>query len=108
MAIMHLPTEQITDFESFHHMCKDIFGFPTFYGMNMDAWIDCLTYLDEDDGMSRFHLTPGESLCIKVTHTKQFRQRVPDVFTALIESSAVVNQRHIEDGKPPMLAFVFL
>lgn len=40
MATVRLPTERITDWESFHEVCREVFGFPDFYGMNMDAWID--------------------------------------------------------------------
>ncbi len=83
-------------------------GFPDFYGMNMDAWIDCLTYLDEDDGMSRFHLAQGEVLQIEVTDTETFKARVPDVFDALVECCAFVNRRYIESGKQPALSLVFL
>src|SRR5689334_21488845 len=46
--------------------------------MNMDAWIDCLCYLDEDDGMSRFNLSSGERLGIEVLDTSQFLAAVPD------------------------------
>ncbi|MDP9309497.1 MAG: barstar family protein [Chloroflexota bacterium] len=108
MATIHLPTEQITDFQSFHTICKQVFGFPDFYGMNGNAWIDCLTYLDESDGMSRFQLVPGERVYVEVPGTKEFSARVPDVFAALVEWSAFVNQRHVEDGKQPMLALIFL
>ncbi len=108
MATVRLPTAHITNFESFHTACKQIFGFPEFYGMNGNAWIDCLTYLDEGDGMSHFQLARGEHLYIEVPHTKQFNEDVPDVFAALVEWVAFVNQRHVEDGKHPMLALIFL
>jgi len=48
MATVRLPTEQITDWRSSHEVCREVFGFPDFYGMNMDAWIDCMSYLPED------------------------------------------------------------
>ncbi len=108
MATVQLPTEQITDLESFHTICKQLFGFPDFYGMNGNAWVDCLTYLDEGDGMSRFQLVPGERLYIEIRGTKEFGARVPDVFVALVEWSTVVNQRHVADGKQPVLALIFL
>ena len=62
MAIVRLNTEQITDWASFHQVCKEAFGFPDFYGANMNAWIDCLTYLTEGDGMTRFVLSEDEML----------------------------------------------
>ncbi len=76
--------------------------------MNMNAWIDCLTYLDEGDGMSRFHLAEGEMLNVEVSDTKSFNFRLPEIFDAFVECSAFVNQRHIEAGKLPMLSLIFL
>ena len=108
MTIVRLPTAAITDWVSFHQICKETFGFPTFYGRNMNAWIDCLTYLDEGDGMSRFHLQSGERLDVEVLETRDFITRVPEIVAGLIEGVAAVNQRHIEDGKAPMIALVFL
>ncbi len=32
MAIVKLDTKQITDWTSFHLLCKEVFGFPSFYG----------------------------------------------------------------------------
>lgn len=37
MAVVQLDTKLITDWASFHFVCKEAFGFPEFYGMNMDA-----------------------------------------------------------------------
>jgi hypothetical protein len=108
MTLIQLPTDQITDFESFHTICKQIFGFPDFYGRNMDAWIDCLTYLDEDDGMSQVAVELGGRLEIEVMDTIVFTERVPDVFQAFVECTAYVNIRHIEAGKQPMLELVFM
>jgi hypothetical protein len=74
----------------------------------MNAWIDCLTYLDLGDGMSRFHLRPGEQLVVEIPETKDLMRRAPNVVAGLIEGTAAVNQRHIDDGKAPMIALVFL
>ena len=108
MATVRLDTSLISDWNSFHTTCREAFGFPNFYGMNMDAWIDCLTYLDEGDGMSRFHLASGERLNIEVSDTSSFNSRAPEILDALVECSAFVNQRYPEAGKSPLLALVFL
>lgn len=108
MATIRLDTSRISDWNSFHTTCRETFGFPDFYGMNMNAWIDCLTYLDEGDGMSRFHLAASETLSIEVTGTKSFNSRVPEIFDALVECSAFVNQRYLAAGKSPLLSLVFL
>ena len=108
MATVRLKTESISDWRSFHEICKDAFGFPDFYGMNMNAWIDCLAYLDEDSRMTRFNLATGEMLHIELSATESFNQRLPEIFDALVECSAFVNQRYLEDGKAPVLSLVFL
>jgi hypothetical protein len=108
MATARLNTESISDWQSFHQACRAAFGFPAFYGMNMNAWIDCLTYLDEGDGMSRFHLAEGEMLHIEVSDTRSFNARLPEIFDALVECSSSVNQRYIEVGKSPKLSLIFL
>jgi len=103
MISVRLDTSDINDWDSFHLKCKEVFGFPDFYGMNMDAWIDCLTYVREGDGMSRFHLAENEMLDIEVTDLIKFKSRVPEIFDALVECSAFVNSRY----QKPVLALVF-
>jgi hypothetical protein len=44
--------------------------------MNMDAWIDCMSCLDEDAGMTRFHLVENEMLHIERTETEDFKSRL--------------------------------
>jgi hypothetical protein len=69
-------------------------------GMNMDAWIDCLTYLDEGDGMSRFYLAEGETLDIEVSDLEAFNSRLPEIYEALVECSSFVNVRLSKPGSP--------
>ena len=83
-------------------------GFPEFYGRNMNAWIDCLSYLDEDTGMSRIHLAEGEMLHIELLGTEEFNSRLPEILDALVECSAFVNTRYVDAGKAPVLSLVFL
>ena len=108
MAGVRLNTDKIIDWQSFHQTCKEAIGFPDFYGMNMNAWNDCMSYLDEDAGMTRFLLSQGEALHIEITDTESFNSRLPEILDALIECSAFVNQRYIEDEKLPPISLVFL
>lgn len=108
MATARLDTEPITDWQSFHETCRAAFGFPGFYGMNMDAWIDCLSYLREEAGMTRFNLAEGELLHVEVSATESFNRRLPEIFVALVECSSLVNRRYVEDGSAPVLSLVFL
>ena len=108
MATVRLNTNLINDWASFHLVCKEAFGFPDFYGANMNAWIDCLTYLTEDDGMSRFVLSEDEMLFIEITDSKNFKARLPEIFEALIDCSIFVNKRYLEAKESEKLSLVFL
>lgn len=103
MATVLLDTKQITDWTSFHSLCKEVFGFPAFYGMNMNAWIDCLSYLTEDDGMTKLVLVKEEKLHIQISETNDFKSRLPEIFDTLIECSAFVNNRY----ETPIISLVF-
>ncbi len=108
MAFVQLDTKLITDWASFHSVCKEAFGFPNFYGSNMDAWIDCLSYLSENDEMTKFTLTNDEMLHIKVTDTEDFNSRLPEIFDAVVECSAFVNNRYIQAGEIPRISLICL
>ncbi|MFC4427115.1 barstar family protein [Deinococcus navajonensis] len=96
MAKVTLDTSQIRDWETFHDVSMQAFGFPDFYGRNMDAWIDCLTYLDEGDGMSSVVLGSDELLSIHVPGFAIFAASLPDVASAFLACLAFTNQRYIE------------
>ncbi len=99
---------QIKDWKSFHLLCKEKFGFPDFYGMNMNAWIDCLTYLDESDGMSRFPLAE-EKYCILTFPIPRILILVCRRYLMLLSKAVLsANRRYADEGKSPVLALVFL
>ncbi|CAD5374677.1 Barnase inhibitor [Rubrivivax sp. A210] len=106
MTHLTLPTQRISDWPSFHDECAKLFGFPEFYGRNMDAWIDCLTYLQDDDGMSTIKLTENEDLFIHVPQFTNFFSAATEVCTGLLECTAFVNQRYIEAGEKARIVLV--
>ena len=106
MPIVQLPLGEISDWESFHDVFQRALGFPDFYGRNMDAWIDCLTSADERDGMIASELVAGEGdvLVLELLEAKDFSERCPEQYDALIECAAFVNWRRIEIGERAILA----
>ena len=106
MATARLDGSKIHDWASFHDVSSQQLGFPPFYGRNMNAWIDCLTHLDLGDGMSRFHLQPGELLELEITDSQQLKRDAPDVFEAVVEATESINNRYVERGQPPMLQLI--
>ena len=107
MASVQLDGARIRDWATFHTLCAATFGFPGFYGRNMNAWIDCLTYLRDGDGMSRFELAADEVLRIEVRNSADLQRRLPELTEVLVESVEAVNQRQLEIGQPPVLDLAF-
>ena len=98
---------QIKDWESFHDRFAQRLGFPDFYGRNMDAWIDCLTYADTNDGMLAITAPPGDVLTLQLEDCREFAARCPEIYQALADCAAFVNWRRIEVGERPILALSY-
>jgi Barstar (barnase inhibitor) len=106
MATVTLDATKIKDWSSFHAQSVEAFGFPSFYGKNLNAWIDCLTYLPEGDGMSSITLGPGETLAIQLIGFQHFSMSHREICSALMESVAAVNTRYLAHGDIPRLVLV--
>ena len=90
---------KIKDWETFHKVFAETMGFPDFYGKNNNAWIDCMSYIDDKEaGMSKILVEPGESLDIVVSGTEKAIESTSEVFLGFMEIVADVNQRFIESG----------
>jgi hypothetical protein len=107
VPIVQITTAQIVDWPSFHDVFANALGFPEFYGRNMNAWVDCLTYADEDDGMRNVVVPAGEVLTLELDGVASFAKRCPEQYAAVVESSAFVNWRRIEQGERPIVALSF-
>jgi RNAse (barnase) inhibitor barstar len=108
MELVKLDTRRITDWPTFHEVFAEIFGFPDYYGRNMNAWIDCMTDLDALEGsMTSVHVEPGQIVALQLEHVGDLRQRFGEAYDAIIECSAFVNWRRIEMGDPPVLVLSF-
>ena len=108
MARVRIDSEKVVDWASFHEVCKEAFGFPSFYGMNLNAFIDCLTYIDEGDGMSNIILGPEEILRIELSSANDLRSRQPEIYDGLVAAVGAINRRFIEDGKTERIEIVAL
>ena len=104
MPIVMIPVSQIDDWDSFHATFADALGFPGFYGRNMNAWIDCLTYRDDPDGMSSVVVDDGDVLTLQLDEGKAFAERCPELYLALLHGAAFVNWRRIDMGLRPLVA----
>lgn len=66
MPVVDIPVSRIRDWDTFHDTFAAVLDFPDSYGRNMSAWVDCLTYRDEDDGMASVVVPPGDILTLRL------------------------------------------
>jgi hypothetical protein len=105
--VVTIPSTQITDWDSFHSIFQATLGFPDFYGRNMNAWIDCMTYVDDPDGgMTKIFVGTGDLMALRIDDAPDFERRCPAQYQALIECTAFVNYRRIERGGEPVLTLM--
>src|SRR5262249_27950549 len=91
---VRIDAQNIHDWNSFHDEFSRIFGFPTFYGRNMDAWVDCLTSIDcEEHGMSSIHVRPGVILTLEIIDAAYLKKHCREQYDAIVECSAFANWR---------------
>ncbi len=105
MKIVSVDCNKISDWKEFHSMFKKAFGFPDFYGNNMNAWVDCMTCLDDE--FPTVQIEEGASLTLELKNVRPFKKRCPEIYEALIDSAAFVNWRRIDIGQKPILMLSF-
>ncbi|PWF48787.1 barstar family protein [Massilia glaciei] len=106
MASAELNGAAIVDWDTFHAESRKAFGFPEFYGNTMDAWVDCLSYLRDEDGMTRFRLFANEVLQIVIKDAAVLRERAPDLLEEITFCVAGINERYEDYGEKPALKLV--
>ncbi|MDO8617869.1 MAG: barstar family protein [Candidatus Uhrbacteria bacterium] len=108
MKKVKIDTNNIHDWNSFHDEFQNKFGFPDFYGRNMDAWNDYMTHLDDpEDQLSQITIQKGDIVVLELHDVKTFKTRCPEQYNALIDCAAFVNWRRVEKNKEPILTFSF-
>jgi hypothetical protein len=101
MPLITIDGRRITDFDTFHQTFAEVFGFPSFYGRNMNAWIDCMTDLDDPGtGMTSIHGSWDDPVVLQLENTGEIPN---EVFEALTDCAAFVNYSRIEMGEPGIL-----
>ncbi|MGV8893273.1 MAG: barstar family protein [Burkholderiaceae bacterium] len=107
MPTVIMNGEAITNWDAFHDESQRVFGFPEFYGRNMNAWVDCMSYLRDDENMSIFHLNPDEVLRIEVAHSAVLRAQAPEILDDLAFCIEAINDRYADyDEKPALELFL--
>ena len=104
MLVVAIPTARIKDWESFHDVFASTLRFPDYYGRNMDAWIDCLSF---PDSMTELAIEPDEVLMLDLQSIEAFRTRCPEPYEAIVRCAAFVNSRRIDGAESSILALSF-
>jgi RNAse (barnase) inhibitor barstar len=108
MNLVKIDTRRITDWNTFHDVFSEAFGFPDFYGRNMDAWIDCMTDLDDPSTkMSKIHTMPDGIIVLQLENVENFARRCPEQYAAIVECTAFVNLLKVEIGEEAVLTLAF-
>jgi hypothetical protein len=107
MNKVSIDGRRIRDESSFHDAFAEALGFPASYGRNMDAWVDCMSSLDDPSvGMSNIHAKRGLML-LQIEHAGEFSEHCPKLFAVFLDAVAFVNWRQIEASRPALLALAY-
>ena len=106
MATAELNGAAIVDEASFHAESRRAFGFPTSYANTIDAWVDCLGYLRDEENMTKFRLKPDEVLEIVITDADKMRAQASDLLEEIAFCIGGINERYEDYGEPPALELV--
>ncbi|HEY3834620.1 MAG TPA: barstar family protein [Acidimicrobiia bacterium] len=105
MPCIRIDGSRLTDWESFHDTFAAELGFPSYYGRNMNAWIDCMTSLDSPaDGMTTVRGTAADVVVLHITNASSIPR---EIFDALNECAAFVNWRRVDMGESAILALSY-
>ena len=108
MPIVRIDCRKIKGWASFHDVFAEEFGFPDFYGRNMDAWNDCMISLnDPSDGMTKVHGSPSDIVVLQLDHVDELARSWRIIYDAIVECTAFVNHSRIEQGASPVLALSY-
>lgn len=100
---IEVDLSNIVGLDDFYKKMSNIFGFPSFFGNNIHALIDCLSYLPYPEAeMSNVHIMKSEYLVLEVFGFLSVSWEIREALVSSIES---VNLRFQKDNIPPILLF---
>ena len=106
MAVAELNGGAILDEASFHLQSRDAFGFPAEYADSIDAWVDCMSYLRDDENMTKFRLKADEVLEIVILDADKLKAQAPELLEELHFCIGGINERYEDYGEKPALELV--
>lgn len=106
--IVKIDCHKIRSLNDIHNQFNDAFGFPSFYGRNMDALIDCLSDADDPTaGMCQNSVDPGTKITIVLDGYSNLTQIRPDLIDDITGCIAFVNWRRVEADEPALFCIAY-
>lgn len=106
MKKVQIPEQAFQSEEAFHEAFARAMGFPAFYGKNWDAWIDCMSYVDDPSmGMSKVSVGKDEPLEIEILVGKR-RYHEARAWGDFCSCLAAVNARLARNGSKTRLIII--
>ncbi|TWI61551.1 barstar (barnase inhibitor) [Pseudoduganella lurida] len=106
MPSVTLDGATLRDEADFHTACRAAFGFNDFVFSTMDSWIDALSYLRDEEGMTKFRLQPNEVLDIVITDSALMKTQAPALLEEIVYCVGGINERYEDYGEKPALRLV--
>ena len=97
MTTIRIDARRISDEKSFHDVFASACAFPSVYGRNLDAWVDCMGDLLSERG----------ALVLQLDHVDDFARQCPGLFQTLLDCTAFVNWRRSAGERKPTLALAY-
>jgi RNAse (barnase) inhibitor barstar len=96
--VVNIDLTSFQDMKEVHIFLQDKFGFPDFYGKNVNALIDCWTSLRfPEDEMCNLTINSEEILILRI---KGFSSASQSITEQLITAIETVNQRYFAENLP--------
>lgn len=106
---IEIDLNTIKNWNDFHDIFAEKFGFPDYYGRNMNAWLDVMWDLKAPLEKSQIKVSCGENemVVLDLLNVANCRKSNPEIFNELIDLVALTNKRWSERGLSPVLIFSY-
>jgi len=98
----------MTDWQSLHRVFATAFGYPQSYAATKEAWVECMTHLDDPQAQTTaVHCEPGQVIVLVVENGRELRTRHSELAAGIVALVGEVNERRVQEGKLPVLVLAF-
>ncbi len=107
MKTLQIDFGSVVTLADMHALLKATFGFPEFYGNNVNALIDCLSDLRYPEyGMSKFHLDSLDDVLL--LEIKNLPNRDPLIINHFLTAIQGVHDKNLYADRTPSIHLILL